>query len=58
MIIASVSFMEAQDAYFNVGRNFTNYDYTNSLGESNSNVTGSSGMSYEIGFLFNPYNNR
>lgn len=57
MIIASVSFMEAQDAYFNVGRNFTNYDYTNSLGESNSNVTGSSGMSYEIGFLFNPYNN-
>jgi len=42
----------AQEAYFSVGKNFTTYDYTNSLGESNANVSPSSGSSYELGYTF------
>lgn len=39
-----------QEAYFSIGRNFTNYDYTNSSGENNLNVQNSSGASYEVGY--------
>jgi hypothetical protein len=57
MIMGMVNSITAQEAYFSVGKNFTTYDYTNSLGESNPNLSGSSGMSYEMGFLFNVYDN-
>ena len=57
MVMGSVNAIIAQEAYFSAGRNFTTYEYTNSLGESNPNLKGSSGMHYEMGFLFNPYNN-
>jgi|TARA_B110000116_G_C16736806_1_gene536461 hypothetical protein len=57
MVMGSVNAIIAQEAYFSAGRNFTTYEYTNSLGESNPNLKGSTGMHYEMGFLFNPYNN-
>jgi len=41
----------AQDLVFSSGLNHTTYDYTNTLGETNANVNGSSGNFYEIGFL-------
>jgi hypothetical protein len=47
----------AQDAYFSIGRNFTTYDFINSSGEPNPNIKGSTGSSYEMGFIFSPYNN-
>jgi hypothetical protein len=52
MIMGVVSIITAQEAYFSIGRNFTTYDYTNSLGESNPNVNGSSGVSYEVGYVY------
>tara|TARA_B100000886_G_scaffold336880_1_gene296499 strand:- start:268 stop:900 length:633 start_codon:yes stop_codon:yes gene_type:complete len=44
--------LPAQEIFFNVGRNFTNYDYTNSQSESNPNIESSSGSSYELGYNF------
>ena len=35
-----------------MGRNFTTYDYTNSEGNSNDNIEGSSGAAYELGYVF------
>tara|TARA_B110000483_G_scaffold224789_1_gene283900 strand:+ start:1749 stop:2366 length:618 start_codon:yes stop_codon:yes gene_type:complete len=52
LIVFSLSFSSAQEAYLNIGRNFTTYDYTNLQGEQNSNIESSSGTSYEIGFSF------
>jgi hypothetical protein len=46
------NFSFGQEAYFSMGRNFTTYDYTNSEGESNENLEGSSGSSYELGYVF------
>lgn len=42
----------SQEIYFNVGRNFTTYDYTNSQGEDNPNINSSSGSAYEVGYIF------
>ena len=41
----------AQEAYFSVGKNFTTYNYTNSLGVSNANVSPGSGNYYEVGYV-------
>jgi hypothetical protein len=56
MLLGVVNSNTAQEAYFSVGRNFTTYDYTNSAGERNPNVKGSSGMYYEMSFLFRANN--
>lgn len=52
IIIAAFNFSFGQEAYFSMGRNFTTYDYTNSEGESNENIEGSSGSAYELGYVF------
>jgi hypothetical protein len=51
-IVSAINFSFGQEAYFSIGRNFTTYDYTNSEGESNENIEGSSGSSYELGYVF------
>ena len=52
IIIAAFNFSFGQEAYFSMGHNFTTYDYTNSEGESNDNIEGSSGSAYELGYVF------
>lgn len=39
----------SQEVYLNVGKNFTKYSYTNSHGQSNSNLQSGTGNFYEIG---------
>lgn len=51
-IICVSNLLFSQQAYFNIGRNFTNYDFTNSEGNGNENINGSSGVAYEIGYAF------
>lgn len=41
----------SQEVYLNTGKNFTNYCYKNSLGETNSNLQSGTGNFYEIGIL-------
>ena len=48
LIVFALNFSSAQEAYLNVGRNFTSYDYTNTLGEQNPNIESGDGASYEL----------
>lgn len=57
LLIFFVHYSFSQEVYLNVGRNFTTYDYTNSLGEENPNINSSSGSAYEIGYIFSIGNN-
>ena len=52
LIVLALNFTYSQDAYFSMGRNFTTYDYTNSEGNPNDNIEGSSGAAYELGYVF------
>ena len=52
LIVLALNFTYSQEAYFSMGRNFTTYDYTNSDGNSNDNIEGSSGAAYELGYVF------
>lgn len=52
IMVIAINLSYGQEAYFSIGRNFTTYDYTNSNGESNTNIEGSSGSAYEIGYVF------
>ena len=56
ILLGTIHISLAQEAYLSVGKNFTTYDYTNSYGESNPNISPSSGDFYEIGYAF-PINN-
>ena len=52
LIVLALNFTYGQETYFSMGRNFTTYDYTNSEGNSNDNIEGSSGAAYELGYVF------
>ncbi len=52
VLVFALNFMSAQEAYLNVGRNFTSYDYTNSQGEENPTINSSNGASYSLGYIF------
>ncbi len=52
LIVLALNFTYSQEAYFSMGRNFTTFDYTNSDGNSNDNIEGSSGAAYELGYVF------
>lgn len=52
ILLGTIHISLAQEAYLSVGKNFTTYDYTNSFGESNPNVSPSSGNYYELGYVF------
>ena len=53
LISLGLNISSSQEAFLNLGRNFTTYDYTNSQLESNPNLESSSGASYELGYIFN-----
>lgn len=42
----------SQEIFFRVGKNFTQYNYKNSLGKTVSGLEGSSGSNYELGFEY------
>ena len=52
LIVFAFNFSLGQEVYLNVGRNFTTYDYTNTLGGENPNIESSSGNFYEVGYIF------
>jgi hypothetical protein len=69
--ICAIHYSYSQDIYFNLGRNFTTYDYQNSSGKENENIENGTGdyyefgysnsfnstnFSYEVGLIFNEYN--
>jgi len=47
----------SQEIYLSTGKNFTNYNYKNSFGESNPNLKSGTGNFYEIGFT-KPFKNK
>jgi len=49
LIVFALNFSFAQEAFVSFGRNFTTYNFTNSMGEENPNISPSSGNAYEIG---------
>jgi len=49
-VALTVQQIHSQQIYLYAGKNFTTYDYTNSLGQSNSNVKSDTGNYYEIGY--------
>lgn len=57
LIVFAFNFSLGQEVYLNVGRNFTTYDYTNTLGDENPNIEPSSGNFYEVGYIF-PIDNK
>jgi outer membrane protein OmpA-like peptidoglycan-associated protein len=52
VILCSLENLQAQEVYFNTGRNYTKYNYQNSSGAPNPNFQSGSGSSYEIGYMF------
>lgn len=52
MAIFISHFATSQEFFFKVGRNFTDYNYKNSLGKSISGLEGDSGLNYEFGIEF------
>jgi hypothetical protein len=52
LLVTSSCFVNAQELFFTTGKNFTKYDYKNSLGISNPNLKSGAGSFYEIGYDF------
>ena len=50
LLLFFVSYNYSQTVFFNTGVNMTTYDYENSEGNSNKNVSSSNGTFYEIGY--------
>jgi len=53
IVLSSTMFQSnfAQEVYFATGKNFTTYDYTNSLGASNPNLRKGTGNFFELGYI-------
>lgn len=58
LLTFSSCYMQAQELFFTTGKNFTIYNYKNSLGISNPNLRSGNGSFYEVGmdFNFNKFN--
>ena len=53
LLLFSGCFLQAQEMFFTAGKNFTKYDYKNSLGVSNPNLRSGDGSFYQLGMGFN-----
>jgi hypothetical protein len=58
LLFITVTAANAQGYYFNLGQNFTTYDYKNSLGERNSNVKPDNGIMADFGYQWIISNDR
>lgn len=53
ILITTSCFVQGQELFFTAGKNFTKYDYKNSLGMSNPNIRNGDGSFYQLGTAFN-----
>ncbi len=53
ILFLTVIAANAQGYYFNIGQNYTKYDYKNSLGQRNSNLKSDSGILADFGYQWN-----
>ena len=53
ILFLTVTAVNAQGYYFNIGQNFTKYDYKNSLGQRNSNIKSDNGIMADFGYQWN-----
>jgi hypothetical protein len=52
LVLFSGCFLQAQELFFSNGKNFTKYDYKNSLGNTNANLRSGEGSFYQLGLDF------
>jgi hypothetical protein len=50
ILFLTVTAANAQGYYFNIGQNYTKYDYKNSLGQRNSNIKSDKGVMIDFGY--------
>lgn len=50
IFLFSILTVNAQGYYFNLGQNFTKYDYKNSIGQRNPNIQSDNGLMVDFGF--------
>lgn len=53
LLFLTVAAAKAQGYYFNLGQNFTKYDYKNSSGQTNANVKSDNGFMIDFGYQWN-----
>jgi hypothetical protein len=53
ILFLTITAANAQGYYFNIGQNFTKYDYKNSLGQRNSNIKSDNGIMADFGYQWN-----
>ena len=51
-LLFSGCYLQAQELFISKGKNFSKYDYKNSLGKTNPNLRSGEGSFYEIGMAF------
>lgn len=51
-LISSGFFVQSQELFFTLGKNYTTYDYKNSLGNSSSSLRSGDGAFYQLGVDF------
>ena len=49
LLVSTGGFVQAQELFFSTGKNFTTYNYKNSLGVTNSNLRSGEGSFYQLG---------
>ena len=52
LLVSSGCLVHAQELFISNGKNFTKYDYKNSLGKTNPNIRSGEGSFYEMGMAF------
>ena len=52
LLVSSGCLVHAQELFISNGKNFTKYDYKNSLGKTNPNLRSGEGSFYEMGMAF------
>ena len=52
LLLFSGCYMQAQELFISNGKNYTKYDYKNSLGKTNPNIRSGEGTFYEMGMAF------
>jgi len=53
ILFLTITAANAQGYYFNIGQNFTKYDYKNSLGQRYSNIKSDNGIMADFGYQWN-----
>lgn len=52
LLLFTGCYLQAQELFISNGKNFTKYDYKNSLGKTNPNIRNGEGSFYEMGLAF------